>query len=129
MAQRLKEKGIEVDLFVSSPAKRAKKTAKYFAAAFKVDKDAVMLVDQLYLAGPPVFEEVIKSLPDKEDVITIFAHNPGITEFANTLTNVRIDDMPTCAVFAVQAKTDTWESFRESEKNFLFFDYPKNPLG
>jgi len=36
--------------------------------------------------------------------------------------------MPTCAVFALQVKTDCWNEFIDAEKNFLFFDYPKNPL-
>ena len=31
MAKRVKEKAIELDHLISSPAKRAKKTAKYFA--------------------------------------------------------------------------------------------------
>jgi phosphohistidine phosphatase len=38
-----------------------------------------------------------------------------------------VDDMPTCAIFALQAETDSWKDFAEAEKIFLFFDYPKNP--
>jgi phosphohistidine phosphatase len=72
---------------------------------------------------------VISSLPDKYDTAVIFSHNPGITEFANTLTNVHVDDMPTCAMYAASGDTDKWATFRASEKKFLFFDYPKNPLG
>lgn len=34
MAKRIIEKKIKIDAFISSPAKRAAKTAKYFAAAF-----------------------------------------------------------------------------------------------
>lgn len=128
MAARLKDKGIEPDLLVSSPAKRAKKTAAYFAEAFKIDKDDILLVDRLYAAPAVVFGEVVTGLDDRYATVAVFAHNPGITEFANTLTNVRVDDMPTCAVFALQAKTDRWAAFGASEKNFLFFDYPKNPL-
>jgi phosphohistidine phosphatase len=37
---------------------------------------------------------------------------------------VRIDDMPTCSVFAVQAEVKDWEEFMNAEKKFLFFDYP-----
>jgi phosphohistidine phosphatase len=36
--------------------------------------------------------------------------------------------MPTCAVFAVQANTDKWADFKTAQKDFLFFDYPKNPF-
>jgi len=129
MAKRLKEKGVEIDLFVSSPAKRARKTAKHFAAEFGIKKEDIQLVDELYMATQGAFQKTIIALNDKNTVAAIFSHNPGITEFANSLTNVRIDDMPTCSVFAVQADTDSWSSFENAEKKFLFFDYPKNPLG
>ena len=125
MAKRIKEK-IAIELFVSSPAKRAKKTAKIFAEEFGVDKNEIVLVEDLYGATEEAFAEAVASLKDKNDVVAIFSHNPGITEFANSLTATRVDDMPTCAVFALQCETDTWKNFAEAEKKFLFFDYPKN---
>ncbi|HEY0356371.1 MAG TPA: hypothetical protein VGC29_09215 [Flavisolibacter sp.] len=86
------------------------------------------MIDDLYLASPPAFASAISGMDDKYNTAALFAHNPGITEFASSLTNVRVDDMPTCAVFAVQAECDSWSSFADAEKKFLFFDYPKNPL-
>lgn len=128
MAQRLKDKALKPDLFVSSPAKRAYKTAKYFAEAFKMDKDDIVQVDRLYEAPLQVFQEVVFGLNNKYHVVLLVAHNPGITAFVNTLTEVRLDNMPTCGVFAVQVDTDDWKTFQENTKKFLFFDYPKNPL-
>jgi phosphohistidine phosphatase len=129
MAQRLKEKGITIDLFVSSPAKRAKKTAKYFAEAFKQEKDDILLVDELYEASLETFYNVIQRLDNKHDAVVLFSHNPGITDFVNSLTDVRTDNMPTCGLFAVSADTDDWAAFRDSRKQFLFFDFPKNAAG
>ena len=129
MATRIRQKPVEIDLFVSSPAKRAKRTARYFAEEFKTDKDEIMYVEELYGAGPAVFEKTVTSLPDKHNTVAIFSHNPGITEFANSLSIVRVDDMPTCAVFGVSAEVDSWKDFMKADKKFLFFDYPKNPLG
>jgi phosphohistidine phosphatase len=128
MAKRLKEKGIKVNQFISSPAKRASKTAKYFAEEFGQKKDDVLLVDALYGANVSVFARVVSELEDKNEAVALFSHNPDITEYAATLTNVKVDDMPTCAIFAVQAETDKWTEFGNAEKKFLFFDYPKNPL-
>lgn len=128
MAKRLKEKIKVIDLLVSSPARRARKTAKYFAEEYGIKKEEIKLVDQLYGASLPVFENVVSGLPDKDDVVAIFSHNPDITVFANSLTNVRIDDMPTCSLFAVQANINSWSNFSTADKQFLFFDYPKNPL-
>jgi phosphohistidine phosphatase len=128
MAKRLKNKNIDIDLFISSPAKRALRTAKYFAEEFDIDKKEIDQIDKLYGASVSVFLEVITSINDKHKTAALFSHNPGITEFANTLTTVHIDNMPTCSMFAVQADTDKWADFLRSEKKFLFFDYPKNPL-
>jgi len=129
MAERLKDKGLKIDLFVSSPAKRARKTARVFAKEFNVEKEEIKLLEDLYMASPSVFSVIVEGLDDKADTVALFSHNPGITEYASSLTNVRIDNMPTCSVFAVQADTGEWSGFEKAEKHFLFFDYPKNPAG
>ncbi|WP_276480756.1 SixA phosphatase family protein [Paraflavitalea pollutisoli] len=126
MAQRLIARSITIDAFISSTAKRARKTATLFAEEFKVDKDSVILVRELYHAAPQQFFDAISQAPDKADTIALFSHNPGITEFVNMLTEVRIDDMPTCAIFGVQVDTAHWAQFREAAKTFWFFDYPKS---
>jgi phosphohistidine phosphatase len=128
MAKRLKDKNIEIDLFVSSPAKRARKTARYFAEEYGLKKGDIKLEDELYSATQPAFQKTISGLNDKHDTVAVFSHNPGITEYANSLSDVRIDDMPTCSVLAIAADTDSWSDFEKAQKNFLFFDYPKNPL-
>ena len=128
MAKRLRKRDIEVDLFVSSTALRARITAQYFADEYDISKKDIVLEKKLYLAPEEAYYEVLSGLPDKHNVVAIFGHNPGITAFANTLSQVHVDDMPTCAVYAVAADTDKWASFEKADKDFLFFDYPKNPL-
>lgn len=128
MAKRLKDRNIKVDKFVSSPAKRAKKTAKYFAEAYDTDKKDIVLTDELYDASPANFYQVVAQLKDDWDAVAIFSHNPGITSFVNSLTNVQINNMPTCGIFAVSLSGNKWVDFQNEEKKFLFFDYPKNPL-
>lgn len=128
MARRVKEKMPSIDLLFSSTAKRAHKTAKLFAEAYGLKKEDILLSDALYLAQASTLYQSVAGLPDAAGSVILFAHNPGITEFANMLTNVRIDDMPTCSVFAVSAEADSWRNFMAAPKKFLFFDYPKNPL-
>ncbi|HVG15288.1 MAG TPA: histidine phosphatase family protein [Chitinophagaceae bacterium] len=128
MAKRLKEKKIKIDLLVSSPAKRAFKTAKYFAEELNIDKEDILKIDKLYEASVTAFLEAVTSLDNKHTSAIIFSHNPGITQFANSLSTIKVDDMPTCAVFAVQSDGETWSQVVNSNKHFLFFDYPKNPL-
>jgi phosphohistidine phosphatase len=68
---------------------------------------------------------VIESFHDKYNTVALFSHNPGITEFVNSLNCSAVYDMPTCSVYAVKVKTKHWKDFQQSKKEFLFFDYPK----
>lgn len=125
MARRLLDKNINIDAIISSPAKRAAKTAKAFAESYDLKKSRLQFKEELYMAGPAAFTAVIESADEKFESIAVFSHNPGITGFANELTNARIDNIPTCGVFAIKINTDTWKNFRNAPKEFWFFDYPK----
>jgi phosphohistidine phosphatase len=127
MAKRLLDRSIVVDAFVASPAKRAKKTAELFCETYRQKIEDIIFISALYHAPAREFYEVIKTLDDKLETIAIFAHNPGISYFVNELVNdTRIDNMPTCAIFAVQVSIDQWKDFTKAKKEFLFFDYPKS---
>lgn len=124
IARRVLDRGVEIDAFISSPAKRALTTCRRFAEVFGKE-EAIETIDKLYHAMPAVFAQVIASIGNEINTAAIFSHNPGITSFVNSLCSTRVDDMPTCAVFAVQAETDDWEQFKTAKKTFWFFDYPK----
>lgn len=124
-AKRLLKRGVAVDAFISSPAVRAKKTAKYFTKEFDKDKSEIILVPELYEAPTSVFFDVIRNLDDALNTVIIFAHNPGVTDFVNSLTEVRIDNVPTTGMFGVKAPVKKWEDFKTATKEFWFFDYPK----
>jgi phosphohistidine phosphatase len=126
MSKRLIDKQISIDAFISSTAKRAKTTAALFCETMGGSENDLLLVNKLYHAAPEVFYAVIESADDACTTIAVFAHNPGITYFVNELTAVQIDNMPTCAVFAVSADIKHWKNFTTAKKKFLFFDYPKN---
>lgn len=126
MAERLWEKDIRIDAFVSSPANRALTTAQYFAKKYGTDKTGVITYRELYHAMPGAFFDVISKLDDAFESVAVFAHNPGITAFANMLTDAAIDDMPTCAVFALKADAEQWKDCKSADKAFWFFDYPKS---
>ena len=121
MARRLLNEKIVIDSFISSPAKRAKKTARLFMDEFQVSKEEVILIPELYNAAASVFLNVISNLDKSNNTVAIFAHNPGISDFANSITTFKIDDMPTCGVFAIKINTDNWEDFETAEKEFFFY--------
>jgi phosphohistidine phosphatase len=124
MGKKLFKKKVEIDQFVSSPALRAKTTAELFADEYGRKKKEVHQVPSLYQAAPDQFSEAIRGLDEKYDHVALFAHNPGITYFACSLTDTQIDHMPTGSVFAVTAPVDSWKDFEKAEKRFLFFLKP-----
>jgi phosphohistidine phosphatase len=125
MARRLLDKKIKIDAFLASPAKRAKKTATIFANEYERGKDEIIFKPELYGAAEDVFYDVISKADDEFDSLAIFAHNPGLTDFANLLTDTRIDNIPTCGIFAVKINSKHWTDFKEAQKEFWFFDSPK----
>lgn len=126
MAKRLLKKKVPIDVILSSPAKRAKSTAEYFAGEYDIAKKKIILIPELYMASNEAFIKTIRNAPEKADSIAIFSHNNGITQFANTLSATRIDHMPTCSVFAVKTDINEWSDFEPGKTEFYFFDYPKS---
>ena len=84
-----------------------------------------MAFDKLYHAPAHVYYDILDDLDDDFKTIAIFAHNPGITDFVNSLSETTIDNMPTCGIFAVKVQIKNWSEFRDAEKNFWFFESPK----
>lgn len=129
IAGRLLNRKVKIDAFVSSPAKRALKTAKIFAEKYTADKKDIHIREDLYPASVAAFYKVIETLDEKWDHVALFSHNPGITEFANSLGVAKIDEMPTCSVFAVHSNAKTWKDFGHASHEFWFFEFPKMKEG
>ena len=81
MARRLLKAAVKIDLFVSSPAKRARDTAELFIREYKRNANEIQFIPELYLASVQTFKEAIAGLDDANDSVAIFSHNPGITAF------------------------------------------------
>ena len=73
MAHRLLDKKIKIDAFISSPAKRARKTAELFASQYKRDKKDIIFFDKLYLADTEAFFDVISQTDDDYSTIAVFS--------------------------------------------------------
>lgn len=124
MAKRLLEKKVSIDAFISSPAKRAKKTAELFIEEF--GRGEIILVPALYHASVDDFYEAIHAIDNTFQSAAVFSHNPGISAFAKELiSDAAIDDMPTCSIFAVKAAIENWGDFKTGTRKLWFFDYPK----
>jgi len=128
MAKLLKHRDVVPDRMITSPANRAFSTCRAFAKVFDFDKKKIITDQKLYHASPDTILMVLKSLPehkDKEDVVLLFGHNPGITEFANELMDVAIDNIPTCGIVEATLDIEKWKDISFGYAKMDSFDYPK----
>jgi phosphohistidine phosphatase len=128
MGKRLKEKEVHPDLILSSPAKRAFMTAKRIARILKYAKENIKVVNKLYHGDEDAMLEVLNKLKEKHNTVILFGHNPGLTDFVNSIMSEEqdIDNVPTCGVVAFQFQADRWEQVTWGTGKMVFFDYPKS---
>ncbi|WP_231489832.1 histidine phosphatase family protein [Pedobacter sp. Leaf170] len=124
MAERLLKKGFKFDLIVSSPAKRAKTTAKFFAEAYNVDD--IRYEESIYEANTTTLLKVVNGLDDAANIIVMFGHNPGFTDLANELSDADIYNIPTAGMVLMSFPFDSWKMVSKGTGELVFFDYPKN---
>lgn len=120
-----KEYKVKPDLILSSPAKRALKTAKIIAKEITCPKRKIVTKDSLYASGIPAMLNVIQYLDDSLDEVMLFGHNPDLTSLANYLSNQQVDNIPTCGIFCVDFDIQSWQDVEKGKGIFKFFDYPK----
>ncbi len=126
MAKLVKDKGITIDAYISSPSMRTRQTANAWCKVFGDDKSGVIYFDYLYHAGINEYYKALETLNKKVETVAIFGHNFGITDFADQLCEeVHIDQMPTGSVFAVNVPIEKWKDVREAKNKFAFFETPK----
>lgn len=114
-----------VDALVSSHAVRAYKTAKHFAKAYHIPKQAILKEKSLYHASTDDILNNIYTLEKEHKTVFLFGHNPGFTVFANRIPGVNIDNVPTCGIIGVSADIDSWENFYFDKAKLTGFHYPK----
>lgn len=125
MAQFLKEQGIEIQEFVTSPAKRALTTCRYFAEVY--NSKNIRKVEELYHASPKEFLEVVRQLDESFHNVAVFSHNNGISAFASQLSSTLVE-FPTCGVAVFESDCGEWSNFDYSANKLLGFYKPKDVM-
>ena len=126
MGRRLASRGLCPDSIVSSPAKRAIKTAQAIARVIGFPEDKIQADERIYHASVAELINVIRGMEDGNEHAFVFGHNPGFTDLAVQLTLQSIDNIPTCGVFDMAFDLPSWTEVWEGTGRFLSFDYPKN---
>lgn len=129
MGRRLARRGLVPGLIASSPAVRALATARGVAREIGYREDGILEAPELYLATPDEILAVVRATPAGIEALMVVGHNPGLTELANRLDDIRLDNMPTAAMLCVEFDASSWADIRPGDAELCWFDYPKKQPG
>jgi phosphohistidine phosphatase len=125
MGQRLAKCGIEPDLIVSSPARRALATAEIIAKKLNYKFKDIVVDERVYESSPDQLLEVIRELGEKPKHVMLFGHNPEFAQLAQALSH-EITEMPTCAVAEFEFDIKSWSDVGTEEPTKVALYSPKN---
>lgn len=110
---------------LSSTALRAASTAAILADALGIEAGAIEHLRRLYLADARTLLGVARALPDHLDTVMLVAHNPGMTDLVNLLSDAGLDNLPTCGVARIGFEVADWSALTPGDGRLLSLDLPK----
>lgn len=114
------------DLILSSTATRALSTALIFSRTLKMDVAALKLESHLYEAGLTELFSVLRSQDASNNSIMVFAHNPGITNICNELSDdLFFDNIPTCGMVSYSFDIKKWKDLDSKKGRLNYYQFPK----
>lgn len=117
------------DLVLSSPAKRAKKTAEGVVRYLDYKKKDIVFNMEIYDTHMVWYESALACIMEQEkDISTLFfiGHNYAITQLAEFLSWKEIWNIPTCGIVSMEFDCKTWGDISYGEWRNLQFITPKN---
>jgi len=126
MGARLADWGPPVDRVISSSAVRTLTTAELITHEMGLPWDEIQIEDNLYHATEEDMLDLINEQDDYLDGVMLFGHNPGMTYLVNDLSNLDLDNLPTCGVVVLQFEVDSWSDIGDEIAITAVLDYPKN---
>jgi phosphohistidine phosphatase len=107
MGVLLYDQDLVPDLILSSPARRAMKTALAVSENSSYEGE-IEIIPDFYPGDPDAFIETLVTLPDEISSVMVVAHNPGMEEFLYVLAGESAR-MPTAALAQVVLPIDSWQ--------------------
>jgi phosphohistidine phosphatase len=124
MAKRLKKRGVDPDLILSSSALRALHTAQITAEELEIPIKKIVVEENLFHASPNVILKYMRMQQDTIQTLLIFGHNPGLNDLIDYLGG-DIENLPTSGQFGFKLKSEHWGELSPENVEFWFADYPK----
>lgn len=126
ISSELKISNVIPDIIISSPAKRALKTARIFAENLDFPINKITEVQAIYDGlTTSEFLGLIQNLPAEAETAFFFGHNPGFYYFVSNLLKGFSGDMPTCSTVGIEFNVDSWSAVEARTGNLAFQLVPR----
>ena len=125
MGRYLHDAGQHPDLMISSPAKRARKTAVLMAREFGYQESRILIDERLYFEGSSAILQMVQEQESSYENIYVFSHEPVISEFCELMCGLHVLKYPTAAACSMTFQTDSWQTIQPGQGQQLFFVKPK----
>lgn len=125
MGEELMKRNKTPDLILSSPAKRAVRTAKRVIKAIDYQKELVIVKD-FYFGYMEHIINSIKTVDNENNTIMVVGHNPLWEDLVVELSNESsYIVMPTSAIASLVFETDDWGMIKEHSGKLEWIITPK----
>jgi len=124
MGRRLAARGMKPDLIISSPALRARATARRLARQIGYRRGAIVEAPGLYEATLPGLLEFVSGLDDAAARVMLVGHNPSLSLLAGHFWPAA-GELPTGAVLRLDLPAKSWAAAVRCAPLALTLDIPR----
>jgi phosphohistidine phosphatase len=126
MGEVLKNNGIGPEIIVSSPAVRARETARLVKEAADLDAE-IKHNERIYEASPQTLRNIAGSLDDRFNSAMMVGHNPGMEGLVRLLTG-KLEPMPTAALAVIDLDISRWDQLTDGSGKLRKVIRPKDEM-
>lgn len=123
IGELMAKKGFTPSVIVSSPAMRAKTTARLVKGSGQLSTE-IVLEKSIYEASPNALRQVVSEISDDHISALLVGHNPGIEGFIRYLTG-QLEPMPTAALAVIELNIERWNEINDGRGQLLNVYRPK----
>lgn len=107
IGETIRQHQFQIDLIISSPAKRAKQTALLVKEAAHINCQ-IQFEQGIYEASPQRLQQIVSKIGKENESVLLVGHNPGFENFLKFLTG-ESHSMPTAALAVIGLRIDEWD--------------------
>ncbi|WP_299892247.1 histidine phosphatase family protein [uncultured Lacinutrix sp.] len=121
ISNHLKSVILKPDLILSSGAERAKITAQIFIKNLEFETVNFEIDNDIYDFSGASLLNVLKSCDNSIDKLLIFGHNYALTNIANSLGSIAIDNITTSGFVEIHFDENRWKNIKKGETKKILF--------